>query len=317
VDELWQKYRSFWVPVLYGVGAFLLGLIVVHMFTDDPEAGRSQNESRAKAISKKTAPSAAQIKGARENTEALKARTGRWAARLDQRHGDAEDPLEAYVVQALRAAILRGSATPDEARFDGDRTAAGQAAARYEQLLKDRLEILRTQDPNISFSRIRADVVQEILLRANRADVDLGPAIEEIGFTAAAIPSVDRAELPRRLANLALVATILDVAIREGIRSIDNITLLPTDPTLATQGPESFLLLWPVKVDVTGPAAAIAAVLNTLTDPERPTPLGTTVLKRSTQSKDGLVRAEIKAYSVRVQPDAPLGLEAEGGETPR
>ena len=27
------------------------------------------------------------------------------------------------------------------------------------------------------------------------------------------------------------------------------------------------------------------------------------MLKRSTQSKDGLVRAEIKAYSVRVQPE--------------
>jgi hypothetical protein len=317
VDELWQKYRSFWVPVLYGVGAFLLGLIVVHALTDDPETGRSQNESRVKGIERRTAPSAAQIKGARENTEALRARAAGWAARLDQRHGESEDPLEAYVAQALRAAILRGSATADEARFDGDRTAAAQAAARYEQLLKDRIEIVRSQDPNISFSRVRADVVQELLLRANRADVDLGPAIEEIGFTAAAIPSVDRADLPRRLANLALVATVLDVAIREGVRSIDNVTLLPTDPTLAAQGPDSFLSLWPVKVDVTGPASAVAAVLNALTDPERPTPLGTTVLRRSTQSKDGLVKAEFKVYSVRVQPEAPLGLETEGGETPR
>ena len=57
----------------------------------------------------------------------------------------------------------------------------------------------------------------------------------------------------------------------------------------------------------------ITAVLNLLTDPERPVPLGTTVLHATPRSKDGLVRAEIKAYSVRVQPDASLGLEAEGG----
>jgi hypothetical protein len=69
-----------------------------------------------------------------------------------------------------------------------------------------------------------------------------------------------------------------------------------------------------VKVDVTGPPAAVVAVLNTLTDPERPTPIGSTTFKRAGQSKDGLVRAEFKVYSVRVTPDATLGLEAEGAE---
>jgi hypothetical protein len=302
--------------VLYGVGAFLLGLIVVHAFTDDPETGRSQNEAKAKSIQRRTAPTPAQIRGAKENTESLRARTTRWAATLDQRHSDGSDAIEAYVRQALRAAILRGADEPDEARFDGDAAAAAQAGARFSQLLKERLESVRSQDPNISFSRIRADVVQELLLRANRADVDLSSAADEIGFTAATIPTVDRADLPRRLANLALVATILDVAIREGVRSIDSVNLLPADPTLSAQGPDAFLSMWPVKVEFSGPPAAITAVLNTLTDPDRPTPLGTTTLRTTPRSKDGIVRAEIKAYSVRVQPDAPLGLESEGGETP-
>ena len=317
MDELWQRYRAFWVPVLYGVGAFLFGLILVHAFTDDPETGRSQNEAKAKSIQKRTAPTPAQIRGAKENTESLKARTAKWAATLDQRHGDGNDALEAYVTQALRAAILRGADTADEARFDGDASAAAQAAARFEQLKKERMESVRAQDPNISFSRIRADVDQELLLRANRADVDLSPAADEIGFTAATIPTVDRADLPRRLANLALVATILDVAIREGVRSIDSVNLMPADPTITAQGPDAYLAMWPVKVEFSGPPATVTAVLNTLTDPERPTPLGTTSLKSVPRSKDGLVKAEIKAYSVRIQPDAPLGLESEGEESPR
>ena len=29
MDELWQRYRAFWTPVLWGVGVFLAGLIVV------------------------------------------------------------------------------------------------------------------------------------------------------------------------------------------------------------------------------------------------------------------------------------------------
>ena len=293
MDELWQRYRAFWVPVLYGVGAFLFGLILVHAFTDDPETGRSQNEAKAKSIQKRTAPTSAQIRGAKENTESLKARTAKWAATLDQRHGDGNDALEAYVTQALRAAILRGADTADEARFDGDASAAAQAAARFEQLKKERMESVRAQDPNNSFSRIRADVVQELLHRANRAD------------------------LPRRLANLALVATILDVAIREGVRSIDSVNLMPADPTITAQGPDAYLAMWPVKVEFSGPPATVTAVLNTLTDPERPTPLGTTSLKSVPRSKDGLVKAEIKAYSVRIQPDAPLGLESEGEESPR
>ena len=41
MDELWQRYKGFWTPVLWGVGVFLVGLIVVHMMTGDPDAGRT------------------------------------------------------------------------------------------------------------------------------------------------------------------------------------------------------------------------------------------------------------------------------------
>ena len=62
MDELWQRYRAFWLPVLYGVGAFLAGLIVVHIVTPDPEAGQSQNAARVRTISNFTAPTAPQMR---------------------------------------------------------------------------------------------------------------------------------------------------------------------------------------------------------------------------------------------------------------
>lgn len=311
MDELWQKYRTFWIPVLYGVGAFLAGLIVVHIFTPDPDAGRSENDGRAKAIKKYQAPTESQIRGTKANTEALQKDVARWAHKLDQRHGESEDLIEASVIQALRASVLRGASPVDDARFDGDKAAAAQADARYQQLLPDRMAMLRSQDPNVSFSRVKADVVQELLVRANRADVDLGGGAEEIGL--GAIASVDRADLPRRLANLALIATVVDVAIREGVRSIDSVSILPPEVRTASQGPDSFLSEWPVKIDLTGTPEALTAVLNMLTDPDRPTALGASTWKQ-TQKKDGNVRAELKLYSVRVRPEAQLGLETEGGD---
>jgi hypothetical protein len=311
VDELWQRYRSFWVPVLYGVGAFLFGLIVVHIMTDDPEAGRAQNEAKAQMITKRVAPSPGQIKGARDNSETLMKRVESWARRVDQRHGEADDALEAYSKQALRASILRGALPADEARFDGDKAAAAQASGAYETLLRDGLDRLRTQDPNVAFSRIKADVVQTLAIRANRADVDVGANADEFGLSSVA--SVERADLPRRMANLALIATIVDVAIRENVRSIDGVSILPPLVRVMAQGPDVFLLEWPVKIELTGTPEALMAVLNVLTDPERPTPLGPCSWKQ-TQKKDGMVKAEFTAYSVRVKPDAPLGLESEGGE---
>ena len=29
MDELWQRYRTFWTPVLIGLGVFLIGVIAV------------------------------------------------------------------------------------------------------------------------------------------------------------------------------------------------------------------------------------------------------------------------------------------------
>ena len=79
------------------------------------------------------------------------------------------------------------------------------------------------------------------------------------------------------------------------------------------QGPEPFLQEWPVKIDLTGPPEALTEILNVLTDPARPTALGY-VSWRHTGKKDGLVKSEMKVYSLRVRPEAPLGLETEGGE---
>lgn len=308
MDELWQRYRTFWVPVLYGVGAFLAGLIVVNIVTADPEAGRSQNDARVRTIKNYTAPSPPQVEGARKNRDLLAKEVTRKASLLDQRHGEAEDVVEAFVTQALRAAHLRGSLPADPARFDDDAAAKDQATARYEQRRTEFVQILRLQDPNVGFSRVRADVVTELSVRANRADVDVAPQAESFGLEG--ITTVDRAELPRRLANLALIATMVDVAIREGVRSIDAVQILQPEVRFAAQGPEAFVAEWPVKLDVTGTPEAVRSILNVLTDPARPTPLGSCILKQ-TSKRDGLVRAELRAYSIRVRPEVPLGLEGE------
>jgi hypothetical protein len=309
VDELWQRYRTFWVPVLYGVGAFLAGLIVVHIVTSDPEVGVSQNESKVRVIKGFTAPSETQIKGAKKNIEALKAQLDAKARVLDQRHGDGDDPIDAFTKQALRAALLRGSEPADPERFDGDATAASQASARYTQMLADSVSRLRNQDPNVAFSRLRADVVGELSIRANRADVDVGAGGEEFGLSSSVIASVDRAELPRRLANLALIATVLDVAIREGVRSIDTV-VIENPETHAVQTGDQFVAEWPVKVTVTGTPDALSAILNLLTDPAKPTALGSCSWKQADRTKkNGLVRAEMKLYSVQVRPDVKINLE--------
>lgn len=307
MDELWQRYRAFWTPVLWGIGAFLAGLIVVHMFTDDPEAGVRGNENQARSIKQKVAPNAAQIRVAKESTDALERRTSAYAKLLDQRHGDGEDAIAAYVDQALKAAILRGKSPADPASFDGDTAAAAQANARFQQLRDDRLKALQSQDPNVSFSRIKADVVQELAIRANRADVDVD--VDEFGLS---IASVDRSSLPRYLANLALVATVVDVAIREGVRSIDSVVLLPSEVRGSVESVEPFLQEWPLKIDITGPPETLTAVLDLLTDPMRPTALGSTSWKQVAK-KEGLVKGEFKLYSVRVRPAASLGLEKEEG----
>ena len=131
MDELWQRYRAFWTPVLWGIGAFLAGLIVVHILTDDPEVGIKGNEAKARTIKLQVAPTATQIRVAKESTVDLEKRNSVFARLLDQRHEDSDDPITAYVEQALKAAVLRGKrpTDPDFAvAFDGDTAAAAQAA---------------------------------------------------------------------------------------------------------------------------------------------------------------------------------------------
>ncbi len=76
------------------------------------------------------------------------------------------------------------------------------------------------------------------------------------------------------MANLALIATLVDVAIREGVRSIDAVQILQQEVRGSSTGPEPYVSEWPVKLDVTGTPDCIAALLDVLTDPKHPTALG-------------------------------------------
>ncbi|NUQ00495.1 MAG: ABC transporter permease [Armatimonadetes bacterium] len=147
---------------------------------------------------------------------------------------------------------------------------------------------------------------QTLVIISGQIDLSVGSVM-----ALSAVTAVDRAELPRRLANLALIATIVDVAIREGVRSIDAVQILQPEVRFAAQGPDAFISEWPVMVTVTGTPDAVRAILNVLTDPARPTPLGSCSLKQANK-RDGLLRAEIRAYSIRVRGEVPLGLENEG-----
>jgi hypothetical protein len=309
MDELWQRYRAFWTPVLWGVGVFLAGLIVVFVMTDDPEAGQKANQNMVSSIKRKTAPTPTQISTTRANAEIYEGRVKQWAPLLDQRAGEA-DPLNAGVRQALVAAFLRGTVPADPARFDGDTAAVAEANAKFAELEPQILDSLRQQDPNVSFSRFKAYVVQQLAQRANRADVDVGPGADEFGL--AAIASVNRAELPWRVMNLAL-ATLSDVAIREGTRSIDQIVIQPQEVRGSSTGPEPYVSEWPVSFGLTATPDCIAALLDVVTDPKHPTALGRSTVERTPQKSDGYVRGDLKVYSLLVRPEVSLGLESEAG----
>ena len=307
MDELWQRYRTFWTPVLIGLGVFLVGVIAVHVMTDDPEelAGRLAREKRS--LGKKKKPSRAHIRAQVTNAEALKANVTDWSVRLDQTDADAGDLLELAVDQALRASILRGassteasSATRLAVRFDGDATAAGIALRRFEKARQERIELLRNADPNVGFSRLLIEVWNEIRQRANRADVDLRATADRLGF--AGVSSVDAGALPQRILNLALLARIVNRAIVSGIESVDYIRV----GRPAGSRSDAFLNEWPVEIGLTGQNASIKRVLALLTDPQDPVALGDTMLKlpRNGKGLSGRVTLEAKAYSVRVNPQA-------------
>ena len=180
---------------------------------------------------------------------------------------------------SLQAAILRGAepetlraavANPDTAAakrvlepFDDDAVAAGRALARYEAVRQDRLTLLRTGDPNVGFSRLLNDVAGELGVRANRADIEIRP--EVLGYEG--VTSVTRVALPQRLLNLALIAQIMDLAIRSRMRSLEEVRF---DQRNVVDGDDVFLREWPFTFTVRGDMASLRPILARLTDPEKP-----------------------------------------------
>ena len=323
MDELWQRYRTFWTPVLIGLGVFLVGVIVVHIMSDNPETAARAMKSSRKKLKNMQAPSPQKATILRDRGEQLRTDlqgadgNGGWAARLDQVDGDRKNLVKIAAEQALRAAILRGApedeaASPErlKARFDGDAVAAEKAKRRFDALVEQHGEMLRTADPNVAFSRLLSDVWSELRIRANRADVEFEAQAEQLGF--GGIASVDRATLPPRVLNLALAARMTDVAIRERVEAITNVGI---DSAIDAGNPSDFITLWPVDFSLIGDMAAVKQILDLLTDPANPVPLETTRLsqakRRAGSATEGLVQFSVQANSVLVRADADLRLDVE------
>ncbi len=324
MDELWQRYRSFLTPVLIGLGVFLVGLIAVHVLSDDPDALRDRVSGEARVVKRLVEPDRSTISALRRNRDALEERVKDWAARLDQAHLalGTDAILDVVVSDALRAAILRGIdpqalaaavAGPEAASsrrvlepFDGDATAAGRALVRYETVRQDHLNLLRTSDPNVGFSKLLSDVTSEIRVRANRADVELPGA----GLGHAGVTSVTRAVLAQRLLNLARITQLVDLAIRSGVRAITEVRI---EPKLNPLGDDVFLREWPFTVTLRGDMASLRPVLAWLTDPANPLPIHHLELVQPprTSPLDGQAQLTVQAASILVRPDAGLALDRE------
>lgn len=316
MDELWQRYRTFWTPVLIGLGVFLIGLIAVHVMTDDPEdAARALAMERTK-LARKVEPTRQQIESQKRLVAQLSADVEAWAPRLDQGGASKSDVIELAVDQALRASFLRG-ATSAEAKsestlarkyFGGDEVAAGIAMRKFEKTRSERIDTLRTADPNVGFSRVLMDVWSDLKVRANRADVEM--RADRLGF--ASVTSVTRATLPQRLLNLALVARIVNASIVGGIEVVEQIQVDRPQPVSA----DEFLSEWWVDFTLTGPMSAVRSVLGLAVDPEDPITLGDTSVTtpRGGSSLDGRAQLRMKAYSIRVQPEVDLRLGQEEEE---
>jgi hypothetical protein len=325
MDELWQRYRTFWTPVLIGLGVFLVGVIVVHIMSDDPEVGMRRMNKAKKKLGDMKAPASSKASTLRRRGEALRddvyvkdatPPTG-WATRSDQTGGNAKDRTAVAAEQALRASILRGadedtakSASLLKARFNDDEVAADKAYRRFQRLLTQHSESLRSGDPNVAFSRLLSDVWSELRIRGNRADVEFEAPAEQLGF--GAIASVSRATLTARVLNLALAARLVDVAIREDMESIGQIGMRNQ---LEPGSAEDFVSLWPIEVSMVGDWEAVKQVLALLTDPANPVPMDISRLtqpKRSANSAgSGLVQFSVTASSVIVRPTIDLRLDVE------
>ena len=315
MDELWQRYRTFWMPVLIGLGAFLVGVIIVHMITPDPERERRLLKSEQNKLKRMKVPRKDTAGVLRERTAGLNQRVVGWGPRLDQTGTAGEDLVSAGAEQVLRAVLLRG-ASADEAkdprrmaaRFDDDPVAAARAKRRFDAALQQHVELLRTGDPNVAFTRLLSEAWTELRIRANRADMEL---VDSLGF--GTVSSVSRATLPGRVLTLALVSRVVDNAIRNNMGAISRIGV---ESNLRPGGPGEFLSEWPVTFDVSGPYAAVMRVLDEVTDPVHPIPIvdATTIDQprgKRAQRMEGDVLMSITLASVVARPDVDLGLEQE------
>ncbi len=329
MDELWQRYRTFWTPVLIGLGVFLVGVIAVHVLSDDPVRAKARLTKTENQVGRMKAPARRKISLVKERGEALRrdvlgaedsagdARVRGWGLRLNETGVESRDVIGAAAEQALRAAILRGAAediarSPQQlkARFEDDDVAAGKAYKRFRHLVEQHRETLRTGDPNVAWSKLLSDVWTDLRVRANRADVAIGPIAEQLGF--GTISSVSRATLTARVLNLALVARLVDLAIRERAESIDAI-LVPTN--IVPGRPGNFLVLWPIEMTLVADDVAVQRLLQMLTEPEHPVPLDYARLSQpktgGTARRPGLVQFNLKASSALIRPAADLALDTE------
>ena len=324
MDELWQRYRAFLTPVLIGVGVFLVGLIVVHTLSDDPESWANRVEGEARIVGRQIEPDTGKINALRKNRDVLEERVRDWSSRLDQAHLalGVDAILDVVVSDALQSSILRGIdpltltralASPESAAtlallepFDGDAVAAGRALARFESVRQERLNALRTGDPNVGFSQLLSDVTSEMRVRANRADVELHSEVLGHG----GVTSVTRAVLAQRLLNLARITQLVDLAIRQGVRAITEVRI---EQKLNPLGDDEFLREWPFTVTLRGDMASLRPVLAWLTDPANPLPIHHLELEQPprTSPLEGQAQLTVQAASVLVRPDASLSLDTE------
>ena len=320
MDELWQRYRTFWTPLLIGLGVFMVGVIAVHIITDDPAEEKVRYDKAVKRLKRMQKPDRALEVAYRERSERFQADNKSWSERLNQTGGSTSDIVVEAAAQALRASLLRGASKSQAAsasalapRFGDDTVAADLAIKRYDRMLVEHSQLLRTGDPNVAGSRLLDDVWTELRVRANRADVEL--ASDQLGF--GAIASVTRATLPGRVLNLALAARVVDCAIRNEMESVDAIRM----PTQIEPGnPGDFITEWPVTFVLTGAAPAIKRVVDLLTDETTPVPIYETsrmARPRKGRGQDGgagLIEFTVTATSIVVRPDVALGLDVEENE---